>query len=615
MALRSAAFTSPPQPIGHQPAVVDQYGAHYTQATSSGANNNNNNNNNGTSLPPVLETETNPPTPASQKVLNVGTWAQRQQQFTVPRPQNEKSNNNNNNNNNQHYQEEEKELPSHTDLWPASIVIRYNLSTGGREALGGLVSRDTSYVDFVPSSGSKYRAEIDGATNEDRNKDNSEFDKQRDAEGAIDSQVDTMDNSNQGEEEEGIDDDDDDDTSEVGRIEQAWRYRFTKRWKREQQRAAFLPRSDSGIHPNADDPELSIQYVQACGPQLQPSPLPPSTTHPVLQLPIVPRSNNNNHNSSLGGNKSKHPHRHNSRHSSHHQHQNHVSVGAISVSTIGGRECLLHPSDSSVSLLFDPDREEAEMMAMMSPAHIGQLNDDDVKEEEVVGEKNYKDKHFDHVGVSDDNSTAMTAATKSTTKSQKSTTKQTYSATQDVNRLASRGWDSVAVQEQLETKAQARWAPEPEWVGKYLTPVVVIDRWGRFKFAVIRVTESGTGRRRFLVRGGNNKSGGGGGGGVTPADLAAQVAETAAAAATQMSLRPVTVELLGAGDMEWREDTGRQLTLSAQNMDMMHGGYDATGNSNSRNSGLVSNVCGLAASLLRQELPCHYRIVVAEPLM
>jgi hypothetical protein len=599
LALRSAAFTSPPQPIGPQPA---------TSATTTNINNNG-----GNSLPPVMETDTDPPTPASQKILNVGTWAQRQQQFTVPRPQNEKNNNNNNNKNNQqqqqqqHYQKEKKELPSHTDLWSASVDRKYNLSTGrGGEILGGLVSRDTSYVDFVPGSSRKYKTDINGATNEDRIKDNFELNKERDTEGAIDSQVDTIDNNNHQLEKNGIDDDDDDDDSEVGRIEQAWRYRFTKRWKRAQQRAAFLPRSDSGIHPNADDPELSIQYVQACGPQLQqppPPPLPSTTSHPVLPLPIAPCG------SSLGGTRSRH----------HHHRQNHVSMGAMSNSTIGGQECFLHPSDSSVSLLFDPDREEGEMMAMMSPAHSGQLNDDDVKEEEVVGEKKGKDKHVDHVDVSDDNSTTVTAGTagtKNTSKSQKSTTKQAYSATQDVNRLASRGWDSVAVQEQLETKAQARWAPEPEWVGKYLTPAVDIDRWGRFKFAVIRVTESGTGRRRFLVRGGNsmNGSGGGGVGGgiITPVDLAAQVAEAAAAAATQMSLRPVTVELLGAGDMEWREDTGRQLTLSAQSMDMMHLGYDATGNSSSGSSnGLVSNVCGLAASLLRQELPCHYKIVVA----
>jgi len=54
-----------------------------------------------------METDTDPPTPASQKILNVGTWAQRQQQFTVPRPQNEKNNNNNNNKNNQQQQQQQ----------------------------------------------------------------------------------------------------------------------------------------------------------------------------------------------------------------------------------------------------------------------------------------------------------------------------------------------------------------------------------------------------------------------------------------------------------------------------------------------------------------------------
>lgn len=78
----------------------------------------------------------------------------------------------------------------------------------------------------------------------------------------------------------------------------------------------------------------------------------------------------------------------------------------------------------------------------------------------------------------------------------------------------------------------------------------------------------------------------------------------------KQQLPPVMVELVGRGTMEWREDTGRHLLISSAPDSLTHlpGAAGTGGGDGSSTKGPMLDLGGLAASLVRQALPCHFQI-------
>lgn len=170
------------------------------------------------------------------------------------------------------------------------------------------------------------------------------------------------------------------------------------------------------------------------------------------------------------------------------------------------------------------------------------------------------------------------------------------SATSKVLAMAKRGEGLLQVQEQLETEAQARWEHAADlagWAGAAL-PAVCIDKYGRFGYLLCRIAEGGAaGRRRFLVRGRN---------GADPGVLFAELAQQVARACKDQGHPSPDLEVVGAGAMAWREDTGRHLALSPP---PCRPGWTAL-------PGIDRDLAGLTASLVRAGLPAHFKISYGE---
>ncbi|EFN59520.1 hypothetical protein CHLNCDRAFT_56794 [Chlorella variabilis] len=182
------------------------------------------------------------------------------------------------------------------------------------------------------------------------------------------------------------------------------------------------------------------------------------------------------------------------------------------------------------------------------------------------------------------------------------------SATKSVLSMASKAQDLLQKQGAIEQEVQDRWerscSASDAWAGRNLRGVQ-IDMWGRFKYCVLRVSD-GAGRTRFIVRGRS---------GATPAQLLEAANQEAAGASRSGALPAVMVEVVGAGVMEWREDTERELHLMPSILPPGGVGLDATrtagGPDSPTKSAYLGDMSGLTASLVRQALPCHFRITTS----
>lgn len=176
-------------------------------------------------------------------------------------------------------------------------------------------------------------------------------------------------------------------------------------------------------------------------------------------------------------------------------------------------------------------------------------------------------------------------------------------ATRSVLTLANKAQDLLQKQRAIEQAEQDRWdrsrTAEDAWAGRHLQ-AARIDMRGRFKFCVLRVSD-GAGHTRFVVRGRA---------GATSATLLAEVKAEAAAASRSAGASPATVEVVGDGVMEWREDTERHLHVMPSTLPS-DGRAGGGGSPTKVPSSFLGDVCGLAASLARQALPCHFRITTA----
>lgn len=175
------------------------------------------------------------------------------------------------------------------------------------------------------------------------------------------------------------------------------------------------------------------------------------------------------------------------------------------------------------------------------------------------------------------------------------------SATKMVLSMVSRARDLLQKQQEIEQEVQSRWERSmcggdgEAWAGQHLRPVR-IGMSGRFRFVVLRAVDS-RGHQRYLVRGRS---------GASPAELAEEAAQEAAAACRRKALPEATIELVGDGVMVWREDTDRHLHVAAapNAEECLSGGAPGT----PKRAASKGDVTGLAASLVRQELPSHFQV-------
>ncbi|KAL4431214.1 hypothetical protein ABPG75_006470 [Micractinium tetrahymenae] len=173
------------------------------------------------------------------------------------------------------------------------------------------------------------------------------------------------------------------------------------------------------------------------------------------------------------------------------------------------------------------------------------------------------------------------------------------SATRTVLSMASKARDLLQKQGAIEAEVEDRWerarSAGGSWVGASLQ-AVCIDMYGRFKYCVLRVSDS-AGHTRFLVRGRA---------GASPASLLEAARQEAAAVARADGLPPATVEVVGGGLMEWRQDTERELVV--QPSALVGEAVQAAGSGSPTKTPYLGDMSGLTASLVRQALPCHFRI-------
>lgn len=188
-------------------------------------------------------------------------------------------------------------------------------------------------------------------------------------------------------------------------------------------------------------------------------------------------------------------------------------------------------------------------------------------------------------------------------------------ATRDLLSVAVRGRELLERQRELESEAAARWEEierscgcDREWTGLFL-PKVEIPMSGNFLYVVLRVAEhqgiQGS-RQRFLIRARERS---------TPMEMLEETIAQAAVVCVEHGLPPVSISLVGAGRMEWRQDTDRHCLLTPAPKGLNLGNVQPYGSSVHTFGGGGSppgdgagDVCGLAASLLRQSLPCHFQV-------
>lgn len=229
-------------------------------------------------------------------------------------------------------------------------------------------------------------------------------------------------------------------------------------------------------------------------------------------------------------------------------------------------------------------------------------------------------------------------------------------ATRDLLSVAIRGRELMQCQSELEKEAAARWEEiernccgcASTWAGNVVPPVD-IGMQGKFYFVVLKMSEIGgggggsggggnsiyqltngignthggivsddgmmnrsgsigTNRQRMLVRGRPK---------ATPQELLDETISHASSVCSQNNLPRVSITMVGAGEMEWREDTDRHLMVSPApkhiNMKMKSlnrsgGGVGVVSGNGSPPEVPSGDVCALAASLLHQALPLHFSI-------
>ena len=178
-------------------------------------------------------------------------------------------------------------------------------------------------------------------------------------------------------------------------------------------------------------------------------------------------------------------------------------------------------------------------------------------------------------------------------------------ATRDLLSVAVRGRELLARQKELETEAVARWqeiqgstGAAGHWAGAVLAPVD-IPMSGRFCFVVIKVVEPGSAaKQKFLVRGKE---------GASPQELLEDAVRRATVVCKDQAMPFVAMSVVGTGVGEWRRDTDGHVvllpppkSLHRRQKSMVAGGSPPDTSH--------TDACGLAASLLRQSLPCHYLV-------
>ena len=214
----------------------------------------------------------------------------------------------------------------------------------------------------------------------------------------------------------------------------------------------------------------------------------------------------------------------------------------------------------------------------------------------------------------------------------------TAAATRDLLSVAVRGRELLQRQTELEREAAAKWEEIERnccggvstWAGNVVPPVDIAMH-GKFYFVVLRMSEVGGGggggngssdnltngtadglsrngsigvnRQRMLVRGRPK---------ATPHELLEETIAQAATACSQKMLPYVSIALVGAGEMEWRQDTDRHLMVSPApkylNLKTNRLGGAGVVLGGSPPEVPCNDVCALAASLLHQALPLHFNI-------
>lgn len=425
-------------------------------------------------------------------------------------------------------------------------------------------------------------------------------------------------------------------SSEARHISAAWKWRFTRRWEAEQRRILEADPRDIAAEDDGGDDLDALEYLHACGMGLD------------LQMIAADarqqrRRRRKSGEQARGGN-----------------HGNFINIAATTAAASTSTTFLNNgangriksgvmnapeasrPSDTSILTSLRRDASSVSTATMLfdvepSYASIGDLLSCEGSEN-VVGP----------YMLSPDTGGGRNASNPA--------------ATRDLLSVAIRGRELMQRQTELEKEAAARWEEiernccggASTWAGNIVPPVDIAMQ-GKFYFVVLRMSEFGGGSS-------NNNNGGGGGGSIyqlsdgignahggindsddgimnksgsisanrqrmlvrgrpkaTPQELLEEAISHASKACVQNNLPHVSISIVGAGEMEWREDTDRHLMVSPVpkylNMKMKSISMNRSGVGVGHSSRGVSppeipsgDVCALAASLLHQALPLHFSI-------
>lgn len=388
----------------------------------------------------------------------------------------------------------------------------------------------------------------------------------------------------------------------------AWRWRFTRKWQAEQRRALIggLPQS-ADTNDDVTDME-ALQYAQACG------------CGAGLQF-----DNPSHH---------RHQRSRRRRRSQHSSRRDSKIVGAISEShpsehpevhmTTGSLQHLSCRGNSGYdSALLDYASSTSESCQFEVDQSYNSRNDGERLGRVAAEEDSDSNTVFDTPSgpLSVTVTGAMNGAkTRSTGESRNGS----FVATKELMSVAGKAQRLLDLQKNIEKAASDTWSRssnvEAPWAGIFLPPVG-IDMFGRFTFAVLRISETRNGssvrHQRMILRGRR---------GLELQSLISKTLDDIRKIAIVHSLPLPSVEVVGCGIMEWRSDTERHLMVSPLPNVLRHDiasrdkleGMASTLNKAFDNPKPFSrifsenvafeDVSGLAASLVRQALPCHFSV-------
>ena len=378
---------------------------------------------------------------------------------------------------------------------------------------------------------------------------------------------------------------------------EAWKWRFCRKWEAEQRRMVNFDRV--GVFSDTSDEldeEDALAYAQACGFGITLQVDKPRSRNIKSKIEKPLQSLNKSHNCHMDGSKA-------------------IKAGLGGVGQATTKFTDLNVCDNSASV-----SESCQFEIDQSYNSYGCVLDCGEEEGKWASETPSGPLSFAYRSIkSEQEISGLTCQTNSSCR-----------ATEELLSMACEAQKLVELQKEIEQAASATWRTPSSsafpWVGNFLS-TVEIDMSGSFAFMILRIQSQGTSPiQRMLLRGHKD---------FTVESLLKYCLISIMKTSREHRLPPPRIFLIGCGRMEWRRDTERHLIVSPLSVRMDSTSLDKNALINcvlkdrrflredisyllktddletpqlQRKESAFDNASSLAASLVRQVLPCHFTV-------